>query len=128
MICANPDKVFRYGDELIPAAGALAEIYEEFGGRVVRPGKPGSSIYQLAYNRLEESLGYKVSTERILAIGDGPSTDALGAYREGLDFLFVGNGIHGQQLEREEDFLHSVSQLVANEGAEVAYATPALVW
>jgi HAD superfamily hydrolase (TIGR01459 family) len=128
MICANPDKVFRYGDELIPAAGSLAELYEHFGGRVIRPGKPGSSIYQLAYDRLEETFGYKLPTSEILAIGDGPSTDALGAYREGLDFLFVGNGIHGQELAHEEDFVVSVQQLVANEGADVAYATPTLVW
>ncbi len=128
MLCANPDLVFRYGNELIPSAGAIAQIYEELGGRVIRPGKPGAPIYNLAYKKLEESLGYRPSTDTILAIGDGPATDARGAVREGLDCLFIGGGIHGAQMEDSETFLHDAAQILANDDADAAYAAPALVW
>lgn len=128
MLCANPDLVFRYGDQLIPSAGALAKIYEELGGRVIRPGKPGASIYNLAYKKLEELLGYKPSTDAILAIGDGPATDARGAVREGLDCLFIGGGIHGGIMDESDSFLEDAAQLLANDDADAAYAAPALIW
>ena len=52
MICANPDLQFRHGDRLIWSAGALAAIYEQEGGAVVRPGKPDDPIYRLAMERI----------------------------------------------------------------------------
>ncbi|WP_018998123.1 TIGR01459 family HAD-type hydrolase [Hirschia maritima] len=128
MLCANPDLVFKYGDELIPSAGALAKIYEELGGRVIRPGKPGAPIYELAYKKLTEILGYKPVSDAILAIGDGPATDARGAVREGLDCLFIGGGIHGAIIEESESFLEDAAQLLANDDADAAYAAPALIW
>jgi ribonucleotide monophosphatase NagD (HAD superfamily) len=33
MICANPDKIVRRGAQIIYCAGAIAERYEENGGR-----------------------------------------------------------------------------------------------
>ncbi len=128
MLCANPDLVFRYGDDLIPSAGALAKIYEELGGRVIRPGKPGAPIYNLAYKKLEELLGYKPSRDSILAIGDGPATDARGAVREGLDCLFIGGGIHGDFMDESESFLEDAALLLENDDADAAYAAPALIW
>ena len=53
MICANPDTVYRRGERLIWCAGALAAIYEDLGGRVLRTGKPARRIYRLAQTRLE---------------------------------------------------------------------------
>ena len=128
MICANPDVKFRYGDRLIWSAGALAKLYEELGGRVIRPGKPDGPIYDLAYTRLDEMLGYKPDISRILAIGDGPATDVRGAAREGLDCLFIGGGIHGQELEEGEAFLQSAAEVMANDETSAAYAAPALIW
>ena len=42
--------------------------------------------------------GRAIPRERILAIGDGPATDLLGANRQGLDSLFIASGIHGDSL------------------------------
>lgn len=98
LICANPDKIVRFGDQILYCAGALAEIYAELGGRVVMAGKPFPPIYEACYDLLPE-LGLlrrsksEGSQARILAIGDGPGTDILGARNQRLDWLFVADGI-----------------------------------
>lgn len=128
MICANPDIVFRFGDKLVWAAGALAEIYEQLGGRVIRPGKPDGAIYDLAFARIEELEGRKIERERVLAIGDGPATDVRGAMREGLDCLFIGGGIHGDAFDHPDDFIRAAHAILKREEAEAAFAAPALLW
>ncbi|MBB35298.1 MAG: TIGR01459 family HAD-type hydrolase [Hirschia sp.] len=128
MICANPDIVFRFGDKLVWAAGSLAQIYEQLGGRVIRPGKPDGAIYDLAFTKLEELEGRKPDRTRVLAIGDGPATDVKGAMREDLDCMFIGGGIHGDAFEDPEDFIRSAHAILTNEEAEAAYAAPALLW
>ena len=94
MICANPDVVVHVGDQLIFCAGALAERYEALGGTVLYAGKPHAPIYDLALSLAARARGRAVDASRVLAIGDGMRTDVAGAARQGLDCLFVTNGIH----------------------------------
>ena len=98
MICANPDKVVRRGETLIPCAGALAELYEAMGGETVMAGKPHAPIYETAIERASAIAGRPIGHNEVLAIGDGLSTDAEGARRNGLDLLFIVNGIHEAEL------------------------------
>lgn len=98
MLSANPDIVVRVGDDLVWCAGAVAQRYEALGGRVVMAGKPHPPIYALARKELETLAGRAVPDARILAIGDGATTDVKGANNEGLDVLFIANGIHGEAL------------------------------
>lgn len=128
MICANPDVVFRQGDKLIWSAGALAKIYVEEGGTVISPGKPDEPIYRLAFERVAEIAGSAVSPARVLAIGDGPATDVLGANRQGIDALFIGGGIHGQSMAAGDAFLASAEAVMAKDGAAARYAMPELAW
>lgn len=100
-LCANPDIVVRWGEDLIWCAGALARDYDEMGGRVVMAGKPHAPIYDLAYNELETLAGRTIDKSRILAIGDGPATDLKGAKAQGLDALFIASGMHGEALWTE---------------------------
>lgn len=102
MFCANPDKVVQRGDHLIYCAGALAEAYEAFGGRVIYAGKPHAPIYQLALTRLEEFCGTKPGAGEILVIGDGADTDLAGAAAQGFSALFVTGGIHADELDGTE--------------------------
>jgi HAD superfamily hydrolase (TIGR01459 family) len=97
MVCANPDKVVQRGSKLIYCAGALADLYAELGGRVVMAGKPFAPIYASALAEAERLHGRPLDPARVLAIGDGIPTDVLGANRQGLDVLFVANGIHGKE-------------------------------
>ena len=98
MICANPDKVVRRGDTLIPCAGALADLYEAMGGETIMAGKPHAPIYETAIERASALAGRPIGRDEILAIGDGLSTDAEGAMRNGLDLLFIVDGIHEAEL------------------------------
>lgn len=128
MICANPDIQFRHGDRLVWSAGALAQIYEELGGRVIRPGKPDDPIYDLALRHAERILGAALPASRILAIGDGPVTDLRGADRRGYDGLFVLNGIHGHKMVGQTDLLSLARAELVKAGAGARYVMPELAW
>ena len=121
MLCANPDKQVRVGGKLYWCAGALADIYEDLGGQVIYPGKPYAPIYQLAVQTL---AGLKAMPERILCIGDSPSTDVRGARLQGHDSLYVGTGLkqHGA------DFQAEVTDLLAEYGENATYAMTGLRW
>jgi HAD superfamily hydrolase (TIGR01450 family) len=93
MICANPDIVVQRGETLIYCAGALARLYEELGGEVIQAGKPFAPIYDLA---LAKAGGPERA--RVLAVGDGLATDLKGARDQGLDALFVADGVHAVEV------------------------------
>lgn len=97
-ICANPDKMVQHGDKIIPCGGALADIYEDLGGKVIMAGKPFSPIYEMTRAKAYEILGHKIDDDKILCIGDGLKTDVLGANNQNLDCLFIADGIHASEL------------------------------
>ncbi|MCF6199413.1 MAG: TIGR01459 family HAD-type hydrolase [Hyphomicrobiaceae bacterium] len=94
VICANPDIKVERGDEVIYAAGAIAALYEELGGKVAYAGKPYRPIYDLAMAKIDELAGRPIPAHRILAIGDGINTDIKGAVDVGIDALFIPSGVH----------------------------------
>jgi HAD superfamily hydrolase (TIGR01459 family) len=89
MHCLNPDRMVIRGGVPEACAGALADIYEEMGGRVEWYGKPHAHIYEHALH-----LGGDPANENVLAIGDALPTDVLGAARQGIDCVFVTGGFH----------------------------------
>lgn len=92
MICANPDKVvYEQGVRMIHA-GALAERYEQLGGRVHYHGKPHAPVFE----RSIAVLG--VPAERVLVVGDNRATDVAGAVAAGLDSLMLADGVHCDEL------------------------------
>jgi HAD superfamily hydrolase (TIGR01459 family) len=101
-ICANPDRVVQFGGQLIPCAGALADIYEELGGEVIMAGKPFSPIYELTIAAAQAVAGKTLDRSRLLCIGDGVQTDVAGAFNQKLDCLFVAAGIHAQELSGQD--------------------------
>ena len=62
------------------------------GGESLYFGKPHPPIYDLARRRLAALPG-AVDDPRLLAIGDGVTTDVQGAVAEGIDAIFVTGGI-----------------------------------
>jgi HAD superfamily hydrolase (TIGR01459 family) len=128
MVCANPDVQFRQGNRLIWSAGALAAIYEQEGGKVIRPGKPDDPIYRLAIEKAEAIVRRAISPERVLAIGDGPITDVLGANKQGYDALFIGGGIHGDAMGQGDAFLASAQAVLGADGVSAKWAMPELGW
>lgn len=97
MLCANPDIVVDYGDKRIYCAGALAALYEEMGGEALYFGKPHPPIYDLARRRLADLAG-QIADDSILCVGDGINTDILGGMQEGLDSLFLTEGLNAGQF------------------------------
>ena len=94
MHCLNPDRIVVRGGATEPCAGALADVYMGFGGRVEWYGKPYPAIYRHALG-----LAGNPSASEVLAVGDAVRTDILGAAKMGFDAIFVAGGIHaGEQF------------------------------
>lgn len=98
MLCANPDLVVHRGSRLYWCAGALARDYAALGGDVIYYGKPHGPVYDMARAEIA-GLRKGVMAQRPLAIGDGMPTDIKGANAQGLDTLFIADGIHGEEIE-----------------------------
>lgn len=131
MLCANPDIVVGIAGELVWCAGALAERYAAIGGKVVMAGKPHPPIYGAALAAIDALSEKKVNVSRILAIGDGVSTDILGAAGAGLDSLFLLEGIHRDELypppDRRLDGA-ALGDLFARANVKPVALAPVLVW
>lgn len=124
MICANPDRVVQRGDTLIYCGGALADLYEEMGGKVLMAGKPYSPIYDLALHEAGD-----VDRKRVLCIGDGVITDVKGAADHNLDCLFMARGIHGDSAMKNGKLdASAVEALLAEEDLGARYAMSDLIW
>jgi HAD superfamily hydrolase (TIGR01459 family) len=128
-ICANPDIVVQRGDKLIYCAGALAQLYQSLGGRVLMAGKPYPAIYDLALAEAQAKLGRPPERARVLCIGDGLPTDIRGANAQDLDVLFVANGIHGAEAVGPAGLDPAiVADLLRQEGLHARFALTDLVW
>lgn len=122
MVCANPDIQVREGEHLIYCAGALARLYENFGGTVTMAGKPHAPIYALAREKLAHIAPRAIAPSRVLAIGDGIETDLLGAQNEGLDALFIAGGMHGQAFSRQDGLdLPAIHAALSQAGVRARY-------
>ncbi len=126
LICANPDLIVERGPQLIPCAGALAEIYNTLGGPVLYAGKPFPAIYERAYAAIEKARGALPAKDRILAIGDGIRTDVEGAGRQRLPCLFIASALHVDD-RRAFDSGH-VAELFTGHAHPPAAAMRALRW
>lgn len=93
MLCANPDLMVHRGDVAEICAGALAQYYEQLGGRVIYHGKPHAGIYQ----RVLQELGLS-DPRRLIGIGDSFRTDIAGAAGCGAQSLMIAGGIHRAEV------------------------------
>jgi HAD superfamily hydrolase (TIGR01459 family) len=89
MHCLNPDRIVIRGGVPEACAGAIADLYQGLGGRVIWYGKPHEAIYRHALHGAGDP-----PRDEVLAVGDGLQTDILGAARMGFDTVFVSGGIH----------------------------------
>jgi HAD superfamily hydrolase (TIGR01459 family) len=87
--CLNPDRLVIRGGVPEACAGAIADLYQGLGGRVIWYGKPHEAIYRHVLHHAGDPPRHAV-----LAIGDGLQTDILGAAWMGFDAVFVSGGIH----------------------------------
>lgn len=129
MICANPDIVVERGHRLIPCGGAIADLYERMGGKVLWVGKPHPLVYDVAKAEIEKTLGRPVDKSRILGIGDALRTDVAGAINYGIDCLMVLDGIHSAELGAGRDFSPgAINAFLTKAGVRPAYTTRLLTY
>lgn len=126
MICANPDKVVESGDRIIYCGGALADVYQAMGGKVLMAGKPYAPIYEEALRLAEKAAGHALAKRKILAVGDSVRTDATGAAGFGIDLLFITGAIHAAEIGTSGD--EAVRAFVAPSGANLAGFMTRLAW
>ncbi|MDE0534379.1 MAG: TIGR01459 family HAD-type hydrolase [Albidovulum sp.] len=100
LLCVNPDIVVDRGAERFYCAGAIARMYESIGGESLYYGKPHRRIYHLALRRLT-ALVPGTRSDRIVCVGDGISTDILGAESQNLDCVFVSGGLAADETGTE---------------------------
>jgi HAD superfamily hydrolase (TIGR01459 family) len=93
MICVNPDIKVERGNRIIYCAGALAQAYEDMGGRVLYAGKPHKPIYEEALRVARDLRGGDLDKSRVLAIGDGAKTDIGGAVNNGLAAVYIASAV-----------------------------------
>ena len=89
--CLNPDRVVEHRGELLACAGALADRYEEMGGKVRWYGKPETPMFEHALK-----LAGDPPRDTVVMIGDGPATDMVGAKRIGVEGVLVRAGVSGR--------------------------------
>ncbi len=129
LICANPDRVVEHGDRLIYCGGALADLYEASGGRILMAGKPYRPIYDEALKAAEAAAGRPLDRSKILAIGDSVRTDAIGAANSGLDLFFITGSIHAGDLDAfGSPNPDAIRALVAPSGARLEGFAARLAW
>ncbi|MHB8530068.1 MAG: HAD hydrolase-like protein, partial [Caulobacteraceae bacterium] len=130
MICANPDVMVQRGERVVWCGGALAQLYEGIGGRVLMAGKPNAPIYELASSRAASMIGGAPDRERILVIGDGVPTDIAGARAQRLASLFIATGMHGAAALDPGGRLDSTKAeaLLAKAGTDADFVMAELLW
>lgn len=91
--CPNPDIHAAHHKSLRKTSGFFARrLEEEFGGKVVRIGKPNRVIFEFVERHHAAALSDK---SRVLMIGDTVATDIQGGQDFGIATLFVEDGISG---------------------------------
>ena len=114
MICANPDIKVERGGRIVYCAGAVARAYEDVGGQVSYAGKPFRPIYELALQRAAALRSAPIDKSRVLAIGDGISTDIAGADAFGIRSVYIASGVH---VRIGETIADASARLFAEPGA-----------
>ncbi len=125
LVCANPDRSVMRGPMEVPCAGAIAELYEEMGGRVLWFGKPAQGAYRTSLGHLGLEPG------RVLAVGDSFRTDIAGAVAAGIDCLFVAGGLHVHSWgirSGDKPAAALIEADAARFGAVPTYVIPLLAW
>jgi HAD superfamily hydrolase (TIGR01459 family) len=125
MICANPDQKVERGGRLIYCAGAIARAYEALGGNVRYAGKPFQPVYDLALEIGSDTRGKPVAKDRVLAIGDGVSTDIAGAANFGIRSVFIASGVN---VKTGEDIGDAAARLFASASSQPIAVMTGFAW
>lgn len=124
MLCANPDlKMFGADGTLIPAPGAIAELYRSLGGTVRFVGKPHAPIFTAALARLGDPM-----PSRVLVVGDSLDHDIAGGRAAGMLTLLICAGVHRDALANAPDLPQALRNLAGSESRMPDWTMEHLTW
>ncbi|GAB4131919.1 MAG: TIGR01459 family HAD-type hydrolase [Rhodothalassiaceae bacterium] len=124
MICANPDRIVRHAGRMEICAGAVADLYESLGGRVLWMGKPAAVPFETARRDHAARRGSFPDWRDMLMIGDSLATDIRGANALGIPSLLILSGIHRDALDAGEP----LADLCARHRATPDHVADRLFW
>lgn len=102
MVCGNPDCFAHEGNpsRLVVRQGAIAAMYEKFGGKVLYYGKPHPHAYSVSLQSFSE-WGV-TEAQDVLMVGDTPETDIRGAKAFGMaSALIIETGIMSERIAND---------------------------
>lgn len=118
MVCANPDKTANEGGRFVVRQGTIAEMYENFGGKVILYGKPDRRIFD---NLIERFGLSEIDRLKMMMIGDTLRTDIKGASAAGIpSVLVLEGGVSEMEMQRRD---MTLEEYIMAEGVE-----PTLIW
>lgn len=124
LLCANPDLMVHRGDVAEICAGAIAQRYQELGGKVFWFGKPHAGIYRRCLEELRID-----DPARVVGVGDSCRTDVAGAAGAGAKSLFLGGGIHRDDVLKNGVIdPHLTIDLMRRHNVMADFAMTALAW
>jgi len=123
MLCANPDLTMYTSRGLLPAPGALAQLYAKLGGTVHYVGKPHPAIFAAALRQLGNA-----KPERVLVIGDSLDHDIEGGRRAGMVTALITSGVHAKALADARDVSAAIRDLARDRVCVPDWAIPRLIW
>jgi HAD superfamily hydrolase (TIGR01459 family) len=123
MLCANPDLTMYTSRGLLPAPGALAQLYAKLGGTVHYVGKPHPAIFAAALRQLGNA-----KPERVLVIGDSLDHDIEGGRRAGMVTALITSGVHAKALAGTPDVSAAIRDLARDRVCVPDWAIPRLIW
>mgnify|MGYP001258331438 CR=1 FL=1 len=100
LICTNPDLTVHRGNQQEYCAGSVAEVFKSLGGQVIYFGKPYKEVYDTILKKGEKNF----------IIGDNLNTDIKGANNLKIDSLFISNGVHRSEFEKENELADLVKK------------------
>lgn len=123
MLCANPDLTMFTSHGMMPAPGALAQLYAALGGHVHYVGKPHEMMFAEALKQLADP-----PRERVLVIGDSLDHDIQGGRSAGMLTAVIASGIHAKQLAGTRDIAAAVRSLAGGPMRTPHWAIQRLIW
>jgi len=128
MLCANPDLTMFTARGLLPAPGALAQLYARLGGVVHYVGKPHPAIFAAALRQLGNPQSGVPGPERVLVVGDSLDHDIEGGRRAGMLTALITSGVHAKALAGARDTNAAIRDLAGDPMRVPHWAIPRLIW
>ncbi len=121
-ICSNPDLLAPSPAGLLPAPGALAQLYRRLGGRVVAFGKPDPRAVESCLAALAP-----LPRGKVVLVGDSLTHDIRAAAAADIASCLVTGGLH-REVFRTAAPEQALARLAAEVGVRPAFAMPAFRW